>query len=235
MFYKLSNSSELETIEEEFSRKHNFPNLYKSKTILNGLKEVTVSIITAQDPDQINHAIWGLLPKGFDDDWKSYQSVDNTLNINLDKVDASDELYYNALTTNRCIVITSGFFTSRLHEGKLFPYHVHLKDHRPFGIAGVYNMLEDGFITCSILVTKANRAFENIPNLSKNKPLVFKNGDFSKWLDTSKSYQDQMPLIQNHETLEFLSYPIKEEFYRDSGVYDTIIQSAGYYDILRTS
>lgn len=230
MFYKLSNSSELEAIEEEFNRKHKYPNLFRPKTILNGLKEVTVSVITAQNPDQINHAIWGLLPEDFDDEWQSYQSVNNTLNINLDKVDASDELFYNALTTNRCIVITSGFFTSRLYKGKLLPYHIHLKDHKPFGIAGVYNTLEDGFITCSILVTKASRAFESIPNLSKNKPLVFKKNDYATWLDRSKSYEDQKPLIQDHETYEFLSHPIKEEFYKNSGVYNDIIESAGYLD-----
>lgn len=235
MFYKISNISKLETVEREFNRAHKFPNLFRSKSIINGLKESTVSIISAKDPEIINLAIWGLLPKDFNDDWSAFQNTNNTLNINLTKVDKSDELFYEALTNNRCIIIASGFFTFKLYEGKLFPYHVHLKDYKPFGIAGVYNTLEDGFISCSLLVTKASKSFENIPNLSKNEPLVFKKGDFPLWLNTHKSYEELKPLIQNRETYEFIFHPIKEQFYNDSGIYFDIIESDAYRNLTQNA
>jgi len=233
MFYKLSSITSRDVIEQEFDKKFNFPNLYKPRSIINGLKESTISVITNQNPNQINHAIWGLLPENFDDDWKSYQNINNTLNLNLAKVEASDALFYNPLNTNRCIILVSGFFTSKLYKGKLFPHHVHLKDHKPFGIAGVFNSLEDGFITCALLVTKTGKSFDEIPNLSKNKPLIFKKEDFPMWLDSTKSYEDLKPMIQNHETLEFLSHPIEEEFYKDAEIYEEIVESKYYESMVK--
>ncbi|MEO6347564.1 MAG: SOS response-associated peptidase family protein [Aquaticitalea sp.] len=139
MFYKLSNTAQRKEIELEFNVAFEFPNLYKPSPVINGLQESLLPIITLEHPDQVQYAIWGLLPKSLEENWEIFQHLTNTLNINIEHLDANDPLYSEALDHRRCMVITTGFFTSALYKGKMYPYHVYLPKHRPFCIAGVYN------------------------------------------------------------------------------------------------
>lgn len=228
MYYKLSNLAEKKMIEDEFDRQFEFPNLYHPSPVINGLEESTLSIINAEDSSKIQFSIWGLLPESFEDNWDVFQNVTNTLNINLESLSKQDDLYINSLDKKRCLVIVTGFFTSFLHNGTISPYHVYLEDHRPFCIAGVYSTLEDGFLTCSILLTKARESFNEIPNLSGIKPLVFKKEDYQEWLDVNNSFKSLSKLIKTHETYNFKAHPVSKEFYKENTIYKDIIESGDF-------
>ena len=60
MFYKLSNTSELIDIENEFKTPFRFPSFYEPKAIINGLQESNIPVITSEDISKIDFAIWGL-------------------------------------------------------------------------------------------------------------------------------------------------------------------------------
>lgn len=203
MFYKISNTADKETIEKKFHVTFEFPNLYRPQEFIEGLKESTVSVITINKPEQVKYAIWGLLPENFEDNWSVFQDIFNTLNVNLEALDNSDDLYTNALQNRRCVIIATGFFTTILRKGMVERCHVHLSNHEPFAIAGIFNQLSDGFLTCSLLVTKISTSFKEVPNISNLKPLVLNDSEIKQWLDKSISRDYIEDLCKNHHSLTF--------------------------------
>lgn len=235
MFYKLSNTAQQKEIEKEFDVTFEFPNLYKPSAVINGLEESILSMITMDKPKNVNFGIWGLLPTELEDNWKVYQNLTNTLNLNIEELDLENPLYSEALDQRRCIIIITGFFTSAMHNGIMYPHHVYLKDHKPFAIAGVYNQLEDGFITCSILVNKVLNQMGNIPNMLSYKPVIFDIKDHNHWLNKSFNYDNLKDLISSHQSLEYFSHPVSKEFYDNDILYDKILDSMVFEKFLKPS
>ena len=235
MFYKLSNTAQLKEIESEFNISFEFPKLYKPSTVINGLQESIVPIITMEHPEQVHFGIWGLLPKSLEDNWEIFQNLTNTLNINIEHLDVNNPLYSEALEKRRCLVITTGFFTSALFKGKMYPHHVYLENHRPFSIAGVYNELHDGFITCSILIKKTSASFDEIPHLLDYKPLIFDSRDRKHWLNKEFPFNSLKDLVESHQGVKFRSHPVAKEFYDIDILYDQIIKSESFMEFLTSS
>lgn len=204
MFYKISNIASKDSIERKFQVTFEFPNLYKPERLIDGLKETTVSVITISDPKKVTYAIWGLLPEDFEDNWSVFQEVFNTLNVKMDSLQNGNEVYNNALKHRRCVIIGTGFYTSLLSMGSVERCHVHLPNFEPFPIAAIFNELNDGFLTCSLVITKATESFKNIPNVSNLKPLVLNDQELKMWLDTSTSIDQINKICDDHSSLEFV-------------------------------
>lgn len=203
MFYKISNTASKRAIENKFHVTFEFPNLYQPQGLIDGLKESTISVITLDNPDKVTYAIWGLLPENFEDNWSIFQDVVNTLNVKFSSLQNDNGLYYNLLNDRRCIIIATGFFTTILSEGTVKRCHVHLPNFEPFAIAGVFNELSDGFITCSIVITEVSEPFKEIPNLSNFKPLVLNDNELKQWFNTSTSLYQLRKMIEEHQSLNF--------------------------------
>lgn len=234
MFYKLSNTAKLTEIEKEFDVEFEFPKLYQPSAVINGLDESTLPIITIEDPKHVNYAIWGLLPQSLEDNWKIFQNLTNTLNINVEHLDFKDDLYAEAMDKRRCLIVINGFFTSALYKGKMYPYHVYLPDHQPFGVAGVYNQLDDGFLTCSILIKKVNDSLKEIPNLLQYKPVIFDAKDRGHWLNKKFKFDNLYDLVNSHHSLNYHSHPVCKEYYDNDVLYDKIIETKVFNDFLMT-
>lgn len=228
MFYKLSNTAKVEEIETEFNAKFEFANLYQPSSVINGLNESNVPIITMDHPTKVKYGIWGLLPQTLEENWKIFQNLTNTLNINVEHLELKESLYSEAMDLRRCLVITTGFFTSALHNGKMYPHHVYMVGHKPFAIAGIYNQLEDGFMTCSILITKTNNSLKEIPNLLEYKPVIFGEKDRDHWLNRKFDFDSLKGLIDSHQASEFRSHPVSKEFYDNDIVFNKIISSKAF-------
>ena len=203
MFYKISNIASKERIEDKFDVSFEFPKIYKPQNMIDGLKESTISLITISNPNKVSYAIWGLLPENFEDNWSVFQDVVNTLNVKFDTLQSGSGLYSNLLKSKRCVIIATGFFTTSLTNGTIERCHVHLPNFEPFAIAGVYNELSDGFITCSLVVTKVSGAFKNVPNISNFKPLVLNEIELKQWFNTQTSIEELRKLCDDHNSMNF--------------------------------
>ena len=223
MFYKLSNTAQKKTIEKELKATFEFSNLYKPTPLINGLKESNLPIITMDDSTVIKIGIWGLLPHDLEDNWQVYQNLTNTLNINIDQIDLKNPLYSNVFESRRCIVIVTGFFTSALQEGKIYPYHVHLKEHKPFAIAGVYNQLADGFISCSILVNNSSESMKNVPNMLAYEPIILEKDNLNLWLNKSRTFDSLKEIIGSQKHIEYFWHPVSKDFYDNGIIYNGTI------------
>lgn len=156
MLSQISNTASREAIEDAFRAKFDYGYLYQPKFVINGMKESTLPIITADALDRIQFGIWGILPKGYCDSWKSFQTVYNTLEIEYERIPETSWLF-ETLKYRRCLIIATGYFVSELENNSLQTFQNVLRDQDIFCFAGIYNILEDGFISCSIL-THSNEA-----------------------------------------------------------------------------
>ena len=214
MFYKISNTAERNSIEEELEIPYKYPKIYKKQKVINGLNENTLSVVTQENSDIINYAIWGLLPEEFDDKWNVFQEISNTLNTDLEQIEDQNILNFKSLAHKRCLIVATGFFTSYLFNGKLFPYYIHLKNEKPFCFAGIYNQMTDGFLTCSLLISKSAPYLKNIPHISSKLPIILEPRNYQYWLDNNLSSEAIKIMLASQNKFNFKAYPISKEFYK---------------------
>lgn len=223
MYYKLSNKAERKQIEDLFDVTFKYPNLYRPETVINGLEESNLPVIIMEEPNAVLLAIWGMLPEKYQDDWQQFQNLTNTLNIderNLQTVLWQSE----ALKDRRCLILATGFFTSVLKNGMLHHYEISLKTGKPFFLAGIYNTLDDGFITCSLLLSKANSAIENYQNIVDSMPIVISKEKQGFWLNNENSFAEIKYFLANTEQYPFKASPISEDFFDQNKAFNSVLQ-----------
>lgn len=235
MIYKLSNTLDVTAIENEFNIPFKFPRLYEPKAIINGLEESNLPTILCEDSSKIHYAIWGLLPDGYDDDWDSFQSVTNTLNINIDDKKLDRGIYAGSLEQRRCLIVVNGFISSYMKSGKLYHYYLHLKNYLPFCIAGVYNKTCDGFYTFSLLVCDAVKKIDGIPNLYGANPLIIRKEDHHIWLNQTSNLATLTELLKNYSSYHLQKKPINLIHFEQHSDLESSIHAANYKFKLKIS
>ncbi len=230
MYYKLSNTAKRERIEKQFEVSFKYPNLYRPEIVINGLHEATLPILTNQRPDIVSLAIWGMLPDNFEDDWLSFQEVTNTLNI--DEKFLEDESWYStAFKQHRCLIIVTGFFTNYLQNGVVFPYYVGFADNRPFHIAGIYNTLNDGFLSCSLLTGSVNTYVKQFQNLGNTMPIVIPDNYKQLWLENDIDLEGLRKINGSSESVGLKANPVAWDFFKNNISYDSMLNPVDYPDI----
>jgi putative SOS response-associated peptidase YedK len=163
-----------------------------------------VSVITISDLQKITSSFGDFCRKILRIIGVYFQDVFNTLNVKMELLQNDNKVYNNALKKRRRVILGTGFYTTLLTKGSVERCHVHLPDFEPFPIAAIFNQLNDGFLTCSLVVTDANESFKNIPNISTLKPLVLNDNELKQWLDISTSIDQINRLCANHNSLNFI-------------------------------
>lgn len=223
MFYKLSNTINITEFENEFNVNFQYPLLFKKSPIINGLSEASLPIIKKENSDVASLGIWGLLPQDYKEDWESFQSFTNTLNISVSNLDRLTWVK-NIIDQQRCVVIVSGFFTSYLFEGEMYPFYVYEKNHRPFCLAGVYSILEDGFHSFSILTSTLENELDVVHNLGSEFPIALSGSNYKDWFNLDLTNND----ISALNKLELKAHTISKEFFKNDITFDSILEPAQY-------
>lgn len=216
MYYKLSNTAERETLENHFAIPFKYPNLYKPIRVINGFNEESLSIITSEEHNLISFGIWGILPQEYQEDWKDFQSLTNTLHITDSKIH-SEAWYKNALIHRRCLILVTGFFTAYLRKGIIYPYFVSRPSGTPFCMAGIYNYTEDGFITCSFLTVKKDKFVKQVHNISEEMPLILSGYLQRKWIspNPNEDLQEINKIIKHPSHIDLQAHPIPMDFHKN--------------------
>ncbi|CDF80410.1 conserved hypothetical protein (DUF159) [Formosa agariphila KMM 3901] len=195
MFYKISNIANRVSIENTLAATFKFPHIYKPKQMIDGTSESVLPILTSEDRNQLKFAIWGMLPDHFEGDWKPYQYEHNTLNIRKETIIKHLEFKRNS-NLKRCLIPITGFIDFSNTEGEVTPFLVSHSENNPFCVAGIYNQLEDGFFTFSIITTKDRKEKSN--SISKYQPAILSQNYHQDWLN---------PELDTLHALEFLNKP----------------------------
>lgn len=232
MYRKISNIAEKELIEKELGVTYKYPKLYTTSSVIDGTEESTLSVVTSENPNQVSYAIWGILPTNYTDEWSEFQKAFSTLSVHRDDLN-SNKIFQEPYRHRRCIIIITGFFIYHLHEGSLYPYYVYLNTKKPLYVAGVYNTLDDGFITCSMVMTKATGVVDSIQNLNNTMPLFVSGDCYNTWLDSNANKTDIDNILYKPCELELKSHPIAKEFFKNDIEYDAMLEPVLYKDIPR--
>lgn len=200
MIYKLSNAVERKVIETEFGIPFKYPHIYAPSLIINGFNETNLSVVTMESPYEVNYAIWGLMPQHFKEDWHIFQNNANTLNVGLRELE-NIQWMKESLEQRRCLIVVSGFYTHLLHNGGTSTYHLYKPSQKPFLLAGVYNVLEDGFYCGALITSSADSSISSYHDLSNMVPVVIRKEDMGFWLsqdtslDQAKEYIERPPKV----------------------------------------
>lgn len=226
MYFKLSNTAEKETLERMAKASFKYPNLYKPQNIIHGLTEVSIPIITMEEPNELSLAIWGMLPESHTADWGIFQNNFNTLNFNEDSMD-SGLWYSESLNGRRCLIPVTGFFTTLVENGEAYHFRVGLKNNDPFYLAGIYTVLEDGFITCSLLVGKSDDFIRQIQNSVETMPITVSVAQKDEWLSAKTTPMRTRQLLKKPLKQDFNATPITSKFYNYNHLSDNPYLSLG--------
>ncbi|MBQ4915956.1 SOS response-associated peptidase family protein [Maribacter sp. MMG018] len=230
MYFKLSNTATKEILEKFTKATFKYPNLYTPQQVINGLNEVSIPIITMQEKDSISLSIWGLLPTKYSEDWGVFQRICNTLNLHENTLD-SDLWCTKPIKQQRGLLPVTGFFTSFIKNGKSFPYHISLKNEKPFYLASVYNTLEDGFITCSLLIGKSAGFIKQYQNTVDNVPIIIGEEDVDSWLAHETPFDQVKNILKRRPVIDFKATPIAKELFNNDISYDSMLAAYEYPEI----
>lgn len=153
-----------------------------------------LSVVTAQNPNQIQGYKWGLMPHWCKDEEQAKQMAVNTLNAKSETIFEKPS-FRNSIMKKRCLVFANGFYDYREVNKKKYPYYIKLKNQPTFAFGGIYDSWtnkETGEIinSFSIVTTEANPLMAHIHNVKKRMPLIFDKNSMLGWLeqDIEKEY-----------------------------------------------
>lgn len=216
MIYKLSNVADQRVIEETFGLRFKYPQLYRPQPLINGFEEANLSMVTMENNKEITFAIWGLMPQNFKEDWQQFQNHANTLNVpvqDLEQVAWMKE----SLRHRRCAIIVSGFYTHRLKNGNTTSYYLCRPDGNPFYLAGVYNVLEDGFQCSALITNKTNNFVAHYHDISHLAPIIIPKSDAKAWLDPKTKMADIKKMVMAPREVQLKATPMPHQFFQKKG------------------
>lgn len=230
MYYKLSNTASLDTLEKLLERPFKYPHIYEKQIMINGFEEATIPIVSMQEKDAITPAIWGILPEGYQEDWSVFQNICNTLNTTLESMDT--HLWYaKSLLTKRCLIPVTGFFTSYLADGVVYPFHFSQTSGLPFCLAGIYTVLDDGFVTVAVITCEADDIIRRVHNVGQTMPMLLSKELHSDWLNNELGMNDIKTILSTPHNYDIKSHPIAREFYKNNISYDSMLDPVFYENI----
>lgn len=96
----------------------------------------------------------------------------------------------------RCIVPADGFFEWQRRSGGSQPYLIGNRDHRPFGMAGLWDVWrgagDERIESCTILTTAPNQL---VSPLHDRMPVILAPDDFALWLDPREADVERLTAV----------------------------------------
>jgi putative SOS response-associated peptidase YedK len=131
---------------------------------------------------------WGLIPPWAKDRKIGY----STINARAETVDSKPS-FRSAFKKRRCLILADGFYEwQKSEDKKKQPFHIHMKDNRPFAFAGLWERWKGGgeeIESCTIIVTEGNDVMKPIHD---RMPVILDPADYGLWLDPEADNASQL-------------------------------------------
>jgi putative SOS response-associated peptidase YedK len=148
---------------------------------------------------------WGLIPS-----WAKDPAIGNRM-INARAETVTEKPSYRAaFRRRRCLIPADGFYEWQTVAGKKRPHFIHIADHRPFALAGLWESWqgpEDSEIeSFTILTTEPNDVVRPIHN---RMPVILNETDYTLWLDPTVGEPELLsPLLIPYPADSMSAYPV---------------------------
>ena len=166
---------------------------------------VPVVRLSADGRRELVQLRWGLIPA-----WAKDSSIGNKLiNARAETV-ATKPSFRDAFAKRRCLVITSGFYEWQKTTSPKQPWHITLKDGKPFGFAGLWERWREptqGEVieTTTIVTGDANELVAPIHN---RMPVIIDEADHDVWLDPVTPRERLLALLRRYPADRMHAFPV---------------------------
>jgi len=199
-------------LKKTFQASFNFK--WERKFHIGGFDFPKAPIITNNNPDKIKLFNWGLIPFWIKDEKSAKDIRQRTANARSETI-FEKPAYRSAAIRNHCLVLADGFFEWRWIGGKSFPYYIHLRDHKPFAMAGLWenwkNPIDNKDVfTYTIITCDANALMAKIHNKRQRMPVIFNKTNWVKWIDKDISKEESLTLLKPYNGNDLEAYTISK-------------------------
>jgi putative SOS response-associated peptidase YedK len=135
------------------------------------------AVVSRSGRRQLEMFRWGMLAPG------DAEREDALLINARAETAASKPLFREAFRSRRCLVPADGFYEWKKAGKRREPFHIRLRDRRPFAFAGLWNEERDATgakKACAILTTEPNAVMDGIHD---RMPVILEPGAYAAWLD----------------------------------------------------
>jgi len=164
-----------------------------------------VAVITNENPKELTHHRWGLIPS-----WAKDPSIGSKM-INARSETAHEKpSFRTALKRRRCLIPATGFYEWAKRDNVKAPYYVHVSDHALFAFAGLWEVWtgKDGeeLRTCTILTTEPN---DLLKNYHHRMAVILDKADYDLWLSSDEVPADALkPLMRAYDERKMGVYEV---------------------------
>lgn len=163
-------------------------------------------IITKNSPLQIKFAKWGLIPS-----WsKEFKATFTTFNARKDGL-LTSRIYKRPFLTQRCLVLSAGFYEwQTLSDKEKIRYVVRPKHRNFFSFAGIYEIWKDveenEFFSFTIVTDEPTPKFKEIHH---REACILDKEDEETWLNKDTSKNTLMDILHPCPDSEVEFFPAK--------------------------
>jgi putative SOS response-associated peptidase YedK len=140
-----------------------------------------VAVVSDAGTRQVEWMRWGLVPS-----WAKDMEIGSRLINARSETVMEKPSFRSAFAHRRCFLLADGFYEWQHLEGKkgaATPFHFHLKDRKPFGLAGLWETWRspegNTLRTCTILTTQANNL---VAPVHDRMPVILSGADLWRWI-----------------------------------------------------
>jgi len=212
MCYNISIIKKMADIEELFGARFAEQEAYEYIYHSSAFSAPYHPVITNENVSTIQFYQWGLIPFWIKDENAANRIRFRTLNARAETIHDKPAFRFS-IKDRRCLVIVDGFYEWREVNKKKYPYYIKLVDNTAFAIAGIWDTWwnrETGETknTFSIITTKANPLLERIHNTRKRMPVILKQEDHKRWLNTELDRSVIDSLLIPFDDKQMDAYPV---------------------------
>jgi putative SOS response-associated peptidase YedK len=184
---------------------YNFPAMFAPR--FNIAPTQPILAIPNDDKFTADFFIWGLIPM-----WAKDPEIGNRLINARGETLAEKPSFRGSYRHKRCLILADGFYEWKSFGNRKTktPYYIHMQDHKPFAMAGLWDHWEspDGssIKSCTIITTTPN---ELMGAIHDRMPVILHPRDYAKWLNPAPQTPENLqPLIKPFPADAMTAYPV---------------------------
>lgn len=167
---------------------------------------VPTVVLTSDHPSrQFRTWRWGLIPS-----WAKDPTIGSRMINAQAETAATKPAFRAAFRRRRCLVLADGFYEWQQLGRRKQPFHVRMRDRRPFAFAGLWEHWKgpDGraIESCTLLTTEPN---DLIRTFHHRMPVILEPANYALWLDPGIQEPERLqPLLRPYASDELTAYPV---------------------------
>ena len=147
---------------------------------------------------------WGLIPSWAKDDKFAAKMINARAETLTEKPS-----FHNLINSNRCVIISDGFYEWMKTAGKKQPYYIKHPDHSLMPMAGLWSLWKNAagipLYSYTIITTKAN---QQMSFLHERMPVILAKENIDQWINSDNTNKNEALNLLQPYNKELDIYPV---------------------------